>query len=912
VETEAYTKFIESKKIISVPTGLKEDVEINPMLFSFQTAIVKWALRRGRACVFADCGTGKTPIQLEWAKHIPGKVLILAPLAVAEQTRREGIKFGIPVKHARQHSEIGVSDKIVVTNYEMLHKFDVSQFSGIVLDESSILKSQDSKTRQIILDSFSQTPYRLACTATPAPNDFMELGNHSEFVGALSYTEMLSTFFVHDGGETQKWRLKKHAEGDFWKWLCSWAVLLRKPSDLGYEDDGFILPEIRYHHVVVKAESSTDGFLFSMEAQTLNERQRARKVTITERVAAAAKIILLSNQKIDTLMTLCENQKKLPVRICDNTILSISKGGIGVRKSNETLLTQPGEKNIELTQNMPINAEPRLNLDHQKLDDHQELVSTELVFPNTMQCSNFSQESVQFATENSMEKEQFTSIIAIPAEKLEDFCVPNVILESENSRIVGNYSGEQWIIWCNLNLEADAAEIAIPGAVQVCGSDLREFKEQAVVDFINGKTQVLISKPTIFGYGLNLQQCSKIIFLGLSDSFEQFYQATRRCWRFGQTKPVDVYIVTAETEGAVVKNIQRKEADAKRMADNMIEHMADINSANIRGIARTETEYQTKKTEGKDWTALLGDCVPTCRDMPDNSVDYSIFSPPFASLYTYSASDRDMGNCRSGDDFMKHFSYLIDDLLRVTKPGRLLSFHCMNLPTSKTHDGFIGIKDFRGDLIRLFQEHGWIYHSEVVIWKDPVTAMQRTKALGLLHKQLVKDSCMSRQGIPDYLVTMRKPGENLNRVTGKLDTFIGDQSMFKRDGDLSIDIWQRYASPVWMDIRATRTLQYRAARDGNDERHICPLQLDVIERALQLWTNEGDIVLSPFAGIGSEGYCAIKMKRKFIGIELKPSYYDTMVSNLKQAERDREVVSLFDMPETVEQDPDSNVENLNL
>ena len=261
---------------------------------------------------------------------------------------------------------------------------------------------------------------------------------------------------------------------------------------------------------------------------------------------------------------------------------------------------------------------------------------------------------------------------------------------------------------------------------------------------------------------------------------------------------------------------------------------------------------------GNKWALYNGDCIDVVRGLPDASIHYSIFSPPFASLYTYSNSDRDMGNCRDGASFADHFSYLIPELMRVTMPGRLLSFHCMNLPTSKVRDGFIGISDFRGALIAAFVKEGWIYHSEVCIWKDPVTAMQRTKALGLLHKTIRKDSCMSRQGIADYLVTMRKPGENPEPCAHTHEQF-------------PVSKWQRYASPVWMDVNPSRTLQKESAREDEDERHVCPLQLDVIERAIDLWTNPGDVVLSPFAGIGSEGYVAIERGRKFIGAELKGS-----------------------------------------
>lgn len=300
-----------------------------------------------------------------------------------------------------------------------------------------------------------------------------------------------------------------------------------------------------------------------------------------------------------------------------------------------------------------------------------------------------------------------------------------------------------------------------------------------------------------------------------------------------------------------------------------------------------------------------GDCVEVVKGLPENSIHYSIFSPPFSSLFTYSNSDRDMGNSKNDQEFFEHFKFLIKELYRVIMPGRLVSFHCMNLPTSKTHHGYIGIKDFRGELIRAFEAEGWIFHSEVCIWKDPVVAQQRTKALGLLHKQVVKDSAMSRQGIPDYLVTMRKPGVNEEAISGEFEEFVGEDGVLdlsyeayeKQAEDMrskgrepwsfemwrSVYVWQKYASPVWMDINQSNTLQYRSAREEKDEKHICPLQLDVIARGLDLWSNPGDIVLSPFTGIGSEGYESIKRGRRFIGVELKGSYYETAERNLLAA-----------------------------
>jgi hypothetical protein len=277
--------------------------------------------------------------------------------------------------------------------------------------------------------------------------------------------------------------------------------------------------------------------------------------------------------------------------------------------------------------------------------------------------------------------------------------------------------------------------------------------------------------------------------------------------------------------------------------------------------------------EGKDWAMWNGDCIEVLRQLPAASVGYSVFSPPFASLYTYSNSDRDLGNCKDGDDFLTHFGFVLAELARVLKPGRLVSMHCMDMPTSKTRDGVIGARDFPGELIRAGQANGMIFHSRVCIWKDPVTAMQRTKAIGLLHKQIKKDSCMSRQGFADYIVTMRKPGENPEPVTHTNDSF-------------PVGLWQKYASPVWMDINPSDTLQFRAARDVEDERHICPLQLDVIRRCIDLWSNPGDVVLSPFAGIGSEVYTAAQMGRRGVGIELKPSYFEQAKRNLAEVHAD--------------------------
>lgn len=722
---DPYTAFLESKRHSIEDAGIVVDPgKLNRNLFPFQRDIVRWALRKGRAAIFCDCGLGKTIMQLEFARHVDGPVLILAPLAVAQQTVREGKKFGIDVRYERKMCDL--YGPPTATNYEMLHEFDPAEYRGIILDESSILKSLDGAFRTQIIESFRATPFRLACTATPAPNDYMELGNHSEFLGALTRAEMLSTFFVHDGGETSKWRVKRHAQTEFWRWVCTWAVMMRKPSDLGYSDDGFILPPLTIHDLTVEQTKPDDGKLFAMPAATLQERRSARSSSVDDRA-------------------------------------------------------------------------------------------------------------------------------------------------EEVSRIVATKPGEPWLVWCNLNSESTEATERIVGAVEIRGSHTRAEKESRMLSFSSGELKILVTKPSICGWGMNWQHCPNVVFLGLSDSYEEFYQALRRVWRFGQTREVNCYIVTSSNEGAVTANIKRKEADAMAMAREMVQNMHEINETEIKGKVAGKSDVAPRSvTIDGEWEMKLGDCVDHVRSMKTDSIHYSIFSPPFASLYTYSDSMRDMGNCRTHSEFFDHFAFLAKDLYRVTMPGRCLSFHCMNLPVSKQSFGYIGITDFRGDLIRIFQSAGFIFHSEVCIWKDPVTAMQRTKAIGLLHKQLKKDSCLSRQGVPDYLVTMRKHGDNPERVSHTPQEFPVSQ-------------WQQWASPVWMDIDANDTLQRKSAREHEDERHICPLQLEVIRRALLLWSNPGDVVLSPFAGIGSEGYVALQSGRRFMGVELKESYFNQAIANLRVA-----------------------------
>lgn len=723
-----YKQFVANKRRAEVATGHAPG-ELNEHLFDFQNAIVSWAVRRGRAAIFADTGLGKTLMQLSWAdevaSHTGGIVLVLAPLAVSEQTIEQGATFGIDVRRVPQG---GTPDApgVWITNYERMDAIAFESLHGLVLDESSILKAHDGKTRQRIIDAAQGIPYRLSCTATPSPNDFEELGNQCEFLGVMTRTEMLATYFVNDTGDTGTWRLKGWGASKFWGWMGTWSVVLRNPSDIGFDGARYELPPLEYFEHVVETDA-VGGDLFSRPAMGLAERRKAQRDSIEHRCKALADV---------------------------------------------------------------VNADP----------------------------------------------------------------------------------SEPWLIWCHLNDEAELLQQLIPGSVNVQGSDKPEDKSARMMDFSHGTLRVLISKPKIAGFGMNWQHCARMAFVGLDDSFEKFYQAVRRCYRFGQKRNVHVHLFTAENEGQILENLKRKEVKHNQMSESMIEHMKDIMNKELAGQENIVDDYSEDTHTGDGYTVHLGDCVKWAQRMESDSIDYSVFSPPFADLFVYSNSDHDMGNCKDDDEFAAQLKFLIDELFRVIKPGRNVSFHCMNLPTTKMRQGFIGLRDFRGTLIRAFQDAGFIYHSEVCIWKDPVVAMQRTKALGLLHKTIRENSTMSRMGLPDYVVTMRKPGECADRV--------------KHGDDLPVMMWQKYASPIWDDINQSRTLNKLPARDENDEKHMCPLQLDVIERCIHLWTNPGDLVFSPFTGIGSEGYCAVRMGRKFVGTELKPQYFELACANIDEAMRD--------------------------
>lgn len=698
-------------------------------MFEFQKFIVTRALRAGKYAIFADCGLGKTLMQIEWArqvhKHTNKPVLILAPLAVTGQTIKEGAKFGI---HVSKYDD--TIKPIQISNYEQLENIDCSRFSGIVLDESSILKNFDGATKKIILEQFAKTPYKLACTATPSPNDPMELGNHAEFLDVMSRNEMLAMYFIHDGGETSKWRLKGHATKIFYQFVGSWSIMLNKPADIGYEMPGYDLPKLNLIEHQIKTPKRVNGSLFN------------------------------------------------------DAIISATN----------------------------FNHELRLT-----------------------------------------KKERLDEVV----------------------KIVNRTPDENFIIWIKQNEEGDMLKQLLPEAVEVKGSDSNEWKEKTLIGFANNEFRVLITKTKIASFGMNYQNCRNQIFASLDFSFEGLYQSIRRSYRFGQKNEVNIYLITTDTMENVKQSIDNKQ----KQFENMQDEMSKAVNVNLNGGMMTMVDYDLTEEMNEWYKIKRGDCVKLINEIDSETVGLSIFSPPFAELYTYSSHVEDMGNSKDYTEFLTQFSFLVKELYRVMMQGRNVCVHCMDLPIQKGKEGFIGLRDFSGMILRAFEDAGFIYASRITIWKDPVVEMQRTKALGLLHKQVKKDSTMSRVGIPDYVMIFRKDGERTNPVTNT---------------DIPVDLWQKYASPVWMDIDYGNTLQgYRNGRSENDEKHICPLQLDTIERLIHLYSNKGDTVFTPFMGIGSEVYQAVKMDRKGIGFELKESYFDLAKANMKMAIMKKTQLQLF-------------------
>jgi len=720
METD-YDVFLKNKLKTKSNEGFEvNETELNSNLFDFQRFIVKRALKNGKYAIFADCGLGKTIMQLEWArlvsKHTNKPVLILTPLAVSGQRIKEGAKFGIECVKYTNQTDIGV----YITNYEQLDNIDCSIFGGVVLDESSILKNFEGSIKKSIIDNFANTHYKLACTATPSPNDPMEIGNHSEFLDVMSRNEMLAMYFIHDGGETAKWRLKGHAVGLFYQFISTWAIMLNKPQDIGFEMAGYDLPPLNLVECQIITPKRDNGQIFN------------------------------------------------------DAVISATN----------------------------FNSELRLT-----------------------------------------QKERLDKVV----------------------EIINSNKGQNFIIWIKQNVEGEYLKKVLEDSREVKGNDTAEYKKKTLLGFGNNEFRILITKSKIASFGMNYQNCNNHIFASLDFSFESLYQSIRRSYRFGQKNQVNIYLITTDTMENVQKSISNKQKKFEIMKDEMAKAM----NFNLTNQLQLANEVDIISESNEYYSIKRGDAFKLIKDLESDSVDTSIFSPPFSSLYTYSDSVNDLSNVLNHDEFYQHFEFMIPELMRVLKSGRHIGMHLTQLTTGIARDGYYSIIDFRGEIIRLFQKYGFIFHAEVTIWKNPELAAIRTKNHQLLHGSTKRDSAIVRPGLADYLVVMRKPGVNENPINND------------KKG-IPFDKWCKIASPVWMDINESDTLQgYRSGRDINDERHITPTQLEVIENYLHMYSNPNDVVFTPFMGIGSEVYQAVKMNRKGIGFELKDTYFEIAKRNVQ-------------------------------
>lgn len=729
-----YQEFLETKKRNHILSGFEiDESELNSHLFDFQKYITAQALKAGKYAVFADCGLGKTIIQLEWAHRVSVQtnkpVLILCPLAVAGQTIKEGEKFSIPVVRYN-----GTNSPIQITNYEQLDNIDCELFSGIVLDESSILKNFTGHYKNLIIEKFKTTPYKLACTATPSPNDLNEIGNHSEFLDILDAQDMRSKWFVRDEG-MNNYRLKGHAKKDFYGWISSWACMLTKPSDLGFTLTGekFKLPKLNYiEHEVVTELKVGNGRLFNeghVNATNFNAELRSSK----------------------------EQRLMKTIDICEQT-----KGQI--------------------------------------------------------------------------------------------------------------------IIWTKQNEEGEWLKKRLEDCREVKGSDTNEYKEKTLLGFANNEFRILVTKAKIAQFGMNFQNCHVQIFPSLDFSFESFYQQVRRSYRFGQKHNVSIHLIKTDTMENVAKTVDKKE---KQFLEMQSEMNKNINGEKYGLI----NEYERRVVQLTDSMLIKGDSCIEIKTIPDNSVDLIVFSPPFSSLFTYSNYIHDMGNNENHEEFFKQYAYLLKDLYRILKPGRLMCCHTKDLGVYKNSSGYTGMYDFTGEHTKAVLNQEFKLHSKITIWCDPVLEMQRTKTQRLLYKTITSDSSKTGIGMAEY-ITIFKKWDGSDEETWEPITNLTKKNF-------PLDVWQRWASPVWMDIKRTDVLNGKEGTDMGDEKHIAPLQLEVINRLVNLWSNEGEVVFTPFLGIGSEAYVAVKNNRKAIGIELKDSYFDTAVVNVRNAEVRKTQLTLF-------------------
>lgn len=773
-----YEQIIEAKKVKVQKRGFIANLTDYPYLFKFQSQSVIEALENGRYALFEGCGLGKTYQQLVWAdqvvKYTNMPVILLAPLAVVAQTLQKAKEIGIDLHEFEQGITLTATSYII--NYDQLHNIPCSEFAGVVLDESSILKNFTGKTKKELILAFKDTRFKLCCTATPAPNDLNEIGNQSEFLGVLDAQDMRAKWFVRDEG-MNNYRLKGHAKKDFYSWMRTWCKMFNHPRDLGTEYDmpGYDLPKVNYHNVEIK---------------------------------------------------------------------------VAVRE-NSTKLFNEGHVNAT--------------------SFHREVKST-------------------------------------MKHRLEE--VANIV----------NGSTESFIIWIEQNAEGELLRSLIPGAIEVKGSDAANVKKENLIGFAENKFRVLITKGEIAGMGMNYQNSHNMIFANPSFSFELIYQCMCRQVRFGQDKEVNIYMVQTDTMENVTANYKLKEANFYDMLWQMNRDM------NCQAYGLIE-DYEFKEIKTPDYHIMKGDSGFELRRVASNSVDFGIWSPPFSSLFTYSNYIHDLGNNLSHADFFEQYKYILKELYRALKPGRLVACHTKDLGVYQNSSGYTGIYDFTREHTAAMEAAGFKLHSKICIWTDPVLEMQRTKTSRLLYKNVTTDSTISGVGMAEYMTIFKKwegektdwnPVTNLNRTNFDLDTWqewaspVYRESLFNYEKSdlvaalltMKAENWklkngandglpQSWYDDVWFDIKRTDVLNGKEGTAQGDEKHIAPLQLEVIRRCVNMWTNKGETVITPFLGIGSEAYVSIMEGRKAIGCELKDSYFEVAAKNIRKAYEKLSAPTLF-------------------
>jgi len=774
----SYNDILEEKKPKLINRGFILDKEWSH-LYPFQSFCVRTALEKGKYALFEGCGLGKTRQQITWAHEVmiyTGRpCLILAPLAVVGQTIEEGEKIGIEVIEyvPEMYTLDPLPSTIFISNYEQLDNLPVEQFAGIVLDESSILKSFTGTTKRKLIEAFCDTPYKLACTATPSPNDLNEIGNHSEFLDVLDAQDMRAKWFVRDEG-MNNYRLKGHAKADFYAWMRTWCKMFNNPADIGFPMDGYNLPAVNYQEVIIKAEVRNTGKLFNEGHVNATSFHREVKLTMVQRLEEVATIV--------------------------------------------------------------------------------------------------------------------------------------------------NNSTENFIIWIEQNEEGERLRELIPDAVEVRGSDKTTYKKDKLLGFARNEFRVLITKGEIAGFGMNYQNCHNMIFANPSFSFETIYQCICRELRFGQFNTVNVWMVSTDTMENVVANYKIKE----KQHFEMLEEMNNGINHKIYGLL---TDYTFREVRTSDCWLMKGDCCIESKRIADKAARLIVYSPPFSALFTYSNYIHDMGNNDSHEAFFRQYAYQLKENYRILQDGGIMCCHTKNLGVYKNSSGYTGMYDFTGDHTRAVLDAGFKLHCIITIWTDPVLEMQRTKTQRLLYKTVTSDSSYTGVGMPEFIYVFRKwdgneedwsPVTNLTKKNFPLDKWQEWASPVYRENllnyekaDLVSTILQLKAETfrlkydcnsglpdhwyddVWFDIKRTDVLNGKEGTALGDEKHIAPLQLEVNHRCVNLWSNKGDTIFTPFLGIGSELYEAVLNDRKGIGIELKDSYFDVSVRNILKAETSKLQTKLF-------------------